>query len=154
MKRFVAAFALCVSLLVVLSVFLFKPVTAKENTLMVLLSLPAPAPPNPLVRRIGQERDPKFYSKENPPKDDAPIDEILDYWTQQNNTYQRLRYHAEPSEKVKQRIIDEISRDPKLLPGYLNILDNDAAEFVKRIYDNGSDDDGIDKESLNAVRSW
>ena len=105
MKRFVAAFALCVSLLVVLSVFLFKPVTAKENTLMVLLSLPAPAPPNPLVRRIGQERDPKFYSKENPPKDDAPIDEILDYWTQQNNTYQRLRYHAEPSQKVKQRIM-------------------------------------------------
>src|SRR5580765_6558228 len=114
MKRFVAALALCVSLLVVLSVFLFKPVSAKENPLLVLLSLPAPAPPNPLVRRIGQERDPKFYSKNNPPNDNAPIEEILDYWAQQNNGFQRIRYNARPTEKVKQRIMDEISRDPKL----------------------------------------
>jgi HEAT repeat protein len=154
MKSFVSALVFCISLLVLLSVFLFPPVAAKENTLLVLLNLPAPAPPNPQVRRIGQDRDQKFYSKNNPPKDNAPIDEILDYWSQQNNTYQRLRYNAEPTEKVKQRIMDEIARNPKLLPGYLNVLDHDSADFVKRIYDNETGDGGLDKESRRMVRDW
>ena len=153
MKRFISALALCVSLLVLLSVFLFPPVKAKENTLLVLLNLPAPAPPNPQVRRIGMERDQKFYSKSNPPGDNAPIEEILDYWTQQSSTYQRIRYNAVPSEKVKQRIMDEIAKNPKLLTGYLNILDHDSADFVKRIYDDETGDGG-DKEVRNLIKQW
>ena len=154
MKRFITALILCSSLLVLLSLFLFPPAQAKENTLLVLLNLPAPAPPNPEVRRFGQERDQKFYNKNRPPKDDAPIDEILDYWTQQNSAYQRLRYNAQPTDKVKQRIMDEISRNPKLLTGYLNVLDHDSADFVKRIYDNDTGDNGLDKESRSTVKQW
>jgi hypothetical protein len=60
--------------------FLFPLVEAKENALLKLLNLPAPPPPNPLSTGAGSPRGDKFYDKSNPPKDDAPIADILDYW--------------------------------------------------------------------------
>ena len=56
--------------LVALSFVLFPPAEAKDNVLLTLLNLPAPPPPNPLVTRRAQIRDPKFYSKKDPPKDE------------------------------------------------------------------------------------
>src|SRR5688500_2172782 len=103
MKRTITALAFCSSLLLVLSLFLFPPAEAKENTFLTLLNLPAPPPPNPLVIS-STARDPKFYDKNNPPKDDAPISDILDYWRQQSSLYEELRYQAKMSETVRARI--------------------------------------------------
>src|SRR5436190_14530763 len=122
MKRFISALALCSALLVLLSVFLFPTVTAKEDPITILLSLPAPPPPNPLVIGSARERDPKFYSKTNPPKDNAPIDDLLTYWTQVAGTLQDLRYSPEPSERTLERIKREIEKDPKKLTGLLNMF--------------------------------
>ena len=83
MKRFVFALMFCSSLLILLSLFLFPPAEAKENTLLVLLNLPAPAPPNPGVVPGEAKRSPAFYDRKNAPRDDAPIADILDYWRHQ-----------------------------------------------------------------------
>lgn len=156
MKRFISALAFCFSLLVLLSLFLFPPVEAKENPLQALLNLPAPPPPNPLVRNPAKNRDAKFYSKSNPPGDNAPIEDLLDYWQQQNEVYQDLRYAPEPSEKVVDRLMKEIGRKPSLLTSYISVLERDprAAEFVKDIYDRESTSDVFDKDGRKLIKQW
>ncbi len=156
MKRSITALGFCVSLLLLLSFFLFPPVKAKEDVLLTLLNLPAPPPPNPLVSGVYRERDQGFYDKKNPPKDDASIEDLLEYWRQQGNTYQDLRYSPEPTDAVHDRILREISKDPQLLAKYLRMLEKDPkdAELVKEIYDRESAGGDLSKEDLQAIRSW
>ncbi len=156
MKRFISALAFCVSLLILLSLFLFPPVKAKEDPIAVLLSLPAPPPPNPLVSGRNGERDPKFYDKNNPPKDNASIDDILAYWGQLDTASQVALYSPEPSARTLERIKHEIDKKPALLNGYLNILkkDPDGAEFVKGIYDREGTTGALDKDERRAIHHW
>src|SRR6187431_3059641 len=121
MKRFISVLALCSALLVGLSLFLFPPVRAKDDPIAVLLTLPAPPPPNPLVERERGERDPKFYDKKNPPNDNAPIGDLLSYWSQISTAYNDLRYSPEPSDKSLQRIKAEIEKNPIQLSSLLNL---------------------------------
>lgn len=139
MKRFISALVFCSLFLVLLSLFLFPPVAAKENPLLTLLNLPAPAPPNPKSSGF-RNRDQTFYSKSNLPKDDAPMAELLDYWNHQSNSDQKLQYSPEPSAVVRERLMREIRKNPKLLPNYLNIFKRDdrAIDLVKEIYDRES----------------
>src|SRR5690349_19244227 len=100
MKRFLLAVTLCISLLLI-GLFFFMPPTGAQEfisrkpianaypdiqkyVLPGLLNLPAPPPPNPFYRSSQTERDEKFFSQKNPPADDAPIEDLLDYWKAQN----------------------------------------------------------------------
>ena len=156
MKRFISALAFCVSVLFVLSIFLFPPAAAKENALLTLLNLPAPPPPNPFVNGGGKPRDQKFYDKNNPPRDSAAIGEILDYWGQRNNLVEKLRYNPEPSDRIRDRLMSEIDKNPKLLPGYLNILAGDAKapDFVKGIYDREGTSGLFEKGERKTIKDW
>ena len=156
MKRFVSALAFCFLLLVTLGFFLFPPVEAKDNVLLALLNLPAPPPPNPLVTVKSRSRDPKFYDKSAPPKDSAPIDELLDYWKQQNSLYQKLRYSPEMPETSRERIMREIDKDPNLLTNYLHVLAGDpkAADFVKEIYDREGTGGVFSREQRGKIKRW
>lgn len=153
MKRFISALAFCVLLLVALSLFLFPPAEAKEDPIAVLLSLPAPPPPNPLVERSFAERDPKFYDKRNPPKDNAPMSDLLAYWSQIAAQQNDLRYSPEPSERTLQRIKTEIEKDPRQLGTYLNLFKKDP-EWVKGIYDSLGTTSPLDKEDRKTIRRW
>lgn len=155
MKRFVSALALCLALLFLLSVFLFPPTLAKDNVLQYLLDLPAPPPPNPLVT-AERLRDKKFYDKEAPPKDNAPIDEILDYWKAQNGEYRELGYNVKPSDRVAARIMAEIEKKPALLPEYLNILTDDetSANFVKELFEREGTNGAFDRGMRGMIKKW
>ena len=84
MKRFLSSVALCLSLLLI-GFFFFMPSTeAQSNVLPSLLNLPAPPPPNPFYRPSSTEREENFLDKKNPPADNAPIDDLLDYWKHQS----------------------------------------------------------------------
>src|SRR5258706_7465409 len=138
MKRFISALALCISLLLLLSAFLFKGVeAAKENPLVTLLNYPAPPPPNPLLTGLGRIRDPKFYNKNNPPTDDAPIHELLEYWIGMNNITREVVYNQRPAEKSAERISAEVEKNPKLLPQVLGVLPDGkrSADLAKESYD-------------------
>lgn len=156
MKRFISALALCFSLLILLSIFLFPPVKAKEDPIAVLLTLPAPPPPNPLVTRSFGERDPKFYDRNSPPKDNAATADILAYWAQLDGSDEVANYMPEPSPRTVDRIKREIEKRPNLLTGYLNILkrDPDGAEFVKGIYDSEGTTGVFGKDDRRTIRHW
>jgi hypothetical protein len=125
MKRFVTAFALCSSLLVVLAFWLFPAAQAKEDPIITLLNLPAPPPPNPWVRTPSGTRKPSFYDKETQPPDDAPIEDLLDYWSRMSGSYEELGYNPRPSERAVSRILREIEKEPKRISEFLNVLQDD-----------------------------
>jgi hypothetical protein len=157
MKRFLSAVGLCAGLLV-LGLFVLMPSSGAQNArvsvLPLLLNQPAPPPPNPLVENAV--RDERFYKKNNVPKDDAPIDDLMDYWTAQNQYNPKYTYTVAPSEKTLERIIGEIEKKPELLSGFLNVLANspDAAEFVKRLYDRESAERNLDENWRTEVKEW
>lgn len=160
MKRFVSAVILCLGLLFFVGLtLLLPPAEAQDNVLQKLLDLPAPPPPNPLFRvRYGVNRAEEFYSKKNPPADDAPLEDVLEYWQMQNEMYRELGYNIKPSEKSLEQILAAVEEDPDTLPTFLNILPRTekTVEFVKKLYDARKNED--DEESgegwRNSVKNW
>lgn len=162
MKRFISALALCVSLLVLLTLFLFPPApatAAKENVIMKLLNLPAPPPPNPLVK--GQRpRDDKFYDKNNPPDDNAPIEDLIDYWTNQTGAYRGdnfyINFKRQLSGRTLDRLMAEMAKKPELAAQLLDVLPNDKSviETVKDLYDRAGTESGINRDEGKQLRDW
>jgi hypothetical protein len=156
MKRLYFATGVCIALLVFEAAVLLPASYAKEDVVAKLLQLPAPPPPNPLAGGRGRKHDEEFFNKSKPPGDNAPIDDLLDYWSKQSETYQDLRYNPEPSEKSLDRLMAEIDRKPELLPDYLNVLPQSerSAEFVKRLYDSEGTTGSFDKETRGVIKRW
>jgi HEAT repeat protein len=156
MKRFLSALALCTSLLVLLSLVLFPPVAATkgDDVLSKLLKLPAPPPPNPFVKKSSWALPNVPGKRDEPPPDNAPIDELIEYWSQV--TPQLLYYSPDPSDKVRDRLLEEIEREPKLAPSLMGALTNnlDAAEVIKRIYDSEGTTGVFDKETRRTIKAW
>jgi hypothetical protein len=157
MKRFVTAFALCSSLLVVLAFWLFPAAQAKEDPIITLLNLPAPPPPNPWVRTPSGTRKPSFYDKETQPPDDAPIEDLLDYWSRMSGSYEELGYNPRPSERAVSRILREIEKEPKRISEFLNVLQDDkrgvdmARDVFKQMSAGSSDEE---RELRRQLKRW
>jgi hypothetical protein len=135
--------------------FVLLPSTkAQNNVLANLLSLPAPPPPNPLIENVV--RDKNFFSKSNPPRDDAPVDDLITYWEAQNQYDPKYAYSPTPSEKALEKIYAEIEKNPGELVNYLNVLKKspDAADFVKRLYDRDLSDRKMEEGWRESVKEW
>lgn len=161
MKRSISAIALCSSLLLLLVLFLFPPssvTAAKENVLLKLLSLPAPPPPNLLSRADSRYRDEKFYDKNNPPKDDAPIEDLIDYWTHQAGEYRSPFYPRQqsPSDRVVERLAAEMANKPELAGQLLSALPDNktASDTIKEVYDRLGTEEGTDRNERRELRNW
>ncbi|MBL8125288.1 MAG: HEAT repeat domain-containing protein [Pyrinomonadaceae bacterium] len=158
MKRFTFALAFSSSLLMVLTFWLFGPkVKAKEDPVLTLLNLPAPPPPNPLVGVPTGTRPNSFYDKEAPPPDNAPIEDLLEYWSRQSVGYQDLGYNPKPSDTVMNRLLGEIEKDPKRISDLLNVMQDDkrGADLARDIYrtlSNAASDE--DRELKRTLRQW
>ena len=113
-----------------------RPVGAQEDIVSILLEIPAPPPPNPLMP-AEQERPEEFFDKTKPPPDNAPIEDLLEYWAHQSSEYRDLAYNVFPSDRVLQRLRAEISRNPSEITRFVNVFrdSRDGAEFVKEIYE-------------------
>lgn len=148
------------SLLIVLAgfaAFVFMDTAGAQNNLLSdLLNLPAPPPPNPVFQGTRSERNEDFFSKKNPPADDAPIQDLLEYWQNQSSTYRELGYNIKPSEKALERIMAEIEKSPETVNNFVNILpeNQDSAEFVKRMYDSLPDAGEGDRYQRESLREW
>ena len=154
MTRFLTSLAFCSFLLLVGAFLMATSLTAKEDVISTLLSMPAPPPPNPLVRSTGMSPE-RLTDKKNPPGDDAPIEDLMEYWQAQSSGYRELGYNIMPSPRSLDRIRAEIEKDPRSIASYMNIMrdSRDGAEFVKRIYDNlprDNDEDG----GRSSVKRW
>jgi len=92
MKRFITASCILFFAAARFVVRFVSAVEAKEDVLMKLLDLPAPPPPNPLAKYIRAYPGAEFNKRTPPPKDDAPIEELLDYWKHESESFAKLRY--------------------------------------------------------------
>ncbi|MCC6825659.1 MAG: HEAT repeat domain-containing protein [Acidobacteria bacterium] len=155
MKNTIRASAFCIALLTCLSAFLWHTSAAKEDPIEKLLMLPAPPRPNPLVKPY-RSRDKDFYNPNKPPRDDAPADELIDYWIQQASLAGSLRYTPEPSAKTLARLKKEIEDDPSKLANLVKLFgsEKDGYEFVKSVYDNQGENGSIGEDDRSRIREW
>lgn len=131
-----------------------------DSLLKQILDLPAPAPRDfsYLAEKPKRERDADFLSEDKVPPDDAPIEDLVDYWTNQNSKFSRLSYQLKPSAKTVERLLDYSAENPEEINNFLNILPvkPEVGDKVKQIYD--SIPDKTDEEGGNyqreAVETW
>jgi HEAT repeat protein len=156
MNRFFSAVCLC-GFLMLLGLFFFSPGSqAGNNILADMLNLPAPPPPNPLTGNSRLNRPEDFYDKSKPPPDDAPLQDLLDYWQTQNDNYRRLGYNVKPSEKALRRILKACEEKPEKFADFLNVFppDEEIAERLKYFYDNDLSEDKLGEDWQRMVKSW
>lgn len=155
MTRFLSSIAFCSFLLLAGAFLMATSSTAKEDLITELLSMPAPPPPNPLVRNAPS--NPEWtLDKRNPPKDDAPIEELMEYWGVQSARYSETAYSIMPSPRSLERIRAEIEKDPSTMASYVNLMrdSRDGADFVKRIYDTLPPGDPGENNERATLKNW
>lgn len=157
MKRFFSAVALCFALLIG-GLFIFLPYAkADVDPVIMLLTLPAPPPPNPLVKQTFGFNTEKYLDKTKQPDDNAPIEELMAYWQTQNGLFNNMSFNAKPSERVLSRLRAEIEKKPEILTNFLNILpeNQDTAGFIKRIYESKLNEEPDEENYQNEqVERW
>jgi hypothetical protein len=120
-----------------------------------LLSMPAPTPRSaetPSDNEPKKQRLPKFFDKDNAPPDDAPIEDLLEYWDRWADTSGR----PEPSDAVRQRLLDACVDDLERLPKFLPLFSSSeaAAAKVKELFDKGQSDQRWDENSRDKIKKW
>ena len=123
------------------------------EVLKQLIAMPAPTPRNgapPAQPPAPDNRPPNFYDRTNTPPDDAPIEDIVDYWGRW------IDGDRDPSEAVKKRLLEASAANPELLAPFLNFLpdEDSTAAKVKNIFDKVQTDPKIDQEWREKVRNW
>lgn len=124
----------------------------KPNLLQELLDLPSPPV---LKKKEEQEHPEEFYDTRNPPPDDAPIEDLFDYWERQNSATGTLLHTIQPSEKSLKRMLDFCKDNPEKLTDILSYLPKDAefVDFVKRAYDEKLQ--GEEEQEYNdTIKEW
>ena len=68
------------------------------------------------------------------------FEDLLDYWKHQNQFDPKFTYTVKPSDKSLERLMDEVEKKPELLSELIDVFPEtrEAAEFVKRLYDEES----------------
>lgn len=150
------------SLLALLAAFgLFvrkETVEAQTAVLPQLLRLPAPPPPNPYFTARARSRPEDFYDREKIPSDEAPLEDLIDYWQAQSGNYRELGYNVFPSDKTLGRLLEAIEEKPELLASLLYALPAtpEATDFVKRMYDRelSREEPGDERLATDEIRKW
>lgn len=127
--------------------------TPNRKLLEDLLDLPAPpAAANPYA---AAEYPPEFYSKKNVPPDDAPLAELLAYWSMQNGSTSQLSYNIKPSAAVAQRLMQACLQNPEILVNYLNVLpESDTAAMANRFFDDEALRERYDPTWQTQLENW
>jgi len=161
LKNTVRAAVFCAGLLIGGALLLFHTSAESVDPLVVLLQLPAPPPPNPAVPKMTGVHDDAFYRRDNPPPDNAPIDDLIDYWGRQTDVRATgLGQHAAPSERVLQRLLNEMGARPSIATKILAVLppDNkDATQAVRGAYERlaaRADDDETTAGVAAELKEW
>ena len=98
-----------------------------DEVLKQLLSAPAPTPRNGETTE-KKERPENFFDKDNPPPDDAPLEDLFDYWKGRSEKF----YKGGPSNTVKQRLLDAYVDDLEKLVSLLPLFTS-SETFVEKI---------------------
>jgi HEAT repeats len=95
-----------------------------------LLKLDPPAPKS-LSEKNSENEDASSEEESKPPADDAPIKELIAYWSEPGAG---AGEHApKPSDKVRQRLLEACEERPEILASLMNFLP-DTADTHHRLY--------------------
>ena len=136
-----------------------RPSTA-DQMIKQILDLPAPTQNirPPVARDASPTRPAEFYEFKNIPPDDAPIEDLLDYWrSSYNQPNETSRIDRQPSIPVAERILEYCSTHPEKLNEYLRILPvaPEIASSVKAIYDQTSTRELLERPYMMVqVKMW
>lgn len=129
--------------------------TQTPDVMRQLLALPAPTPhqaqaPGPAEPK--PRRPQKFFDKTNPPPDDAPLEDLMEYWGRWANT----PIGPVLSEVSKQRLLDACTEDIRLLTAYVSVFpgDESTAKRIKDAYDKALSEPPSYEISLDTVKKW
>ena len=128
---------------------------ASEEVMRQLLSMPAPAPRTakaPTDTEPKQTRPEKFFYKDNPPPNDAPVEDLLLYWNRWADTPQRPQL----SDIAQQRLLEACADDIEQLPGLISLFSKDesTAKKIKELFDKAVSDQRLDNSSREKVKKW
>jgi hypothetical protein len=117
--------------------------------------MPAPTPRTaeaPTDAEPKKQRPPKFFDKDKAPPDDAPIEDLLEYWDRWADTSGR----PEPSDAVRQRLLDACVDDLERLPKFLPLFSSSEATAakVKELFDKGQSNQKLDENWRDKVKKW
>jgi hypothetical protein len=120
-----------------------------------LLSMPAPTPrgvETPTETEPKKQRSSKFFDKDKAPPDGAPIKDLLEYWDRWADTSGR----PNPSEAVKQRLLDACADDLERLPRFLPVISSSEATAAKinELFDKAQSDPQFDGNWRDRVKMW
>lgn len=128
--------------------------TDSPEVLKALLALPAPTPRHAATAGASEEteRPPEFYFQKNPPPDDAPIDDLLAYWSRWADDFDPKYL----TDAVRKRLLDACLANPQILPVFLRLIPvNDAANArVKELYDGAHNVERLDDEWRKSIKHW
>ncbi len=133
--------------------------TPKANELLKrLLDLPAPAQVETRVRDSAtreRSKPDEFYRWVNVPPDDAPIEDLLEYWKGQRYEPNSVSFKKFASPKVAERLLEHFKARPDLLSEYLGAMptDEQTAASIRDIHTAMSGDPNA-PYSATTLRSW
>jgi hypothetical protein len=130
---------------------------APSGLLRKLVDVPAPAPFDPPEKKAeAKVRPADFTDEENVPPDDAPIEDLLDYWTQPYANLFPTTYRPTPSKKTVERILEHCEDNPEKLPRYLGIFPPkpEIADTIKEIYDKETSKSEQENYEFTRVNEW
>ena len=127
--------------------------TSKESEVIrELLSASAPPPrsaENPSETKRVRPR--KFFTKEDVPPDDAPVEDLVEYWSHWASRYDP----PAPSNIVRQRLLDASVDDLEKLAKLVLLFrsSDNFAEKVKQAFDKGEGDPKLDHHRQK-IKKW
>ena len=107
------------------------PKKDSSEALRQLLNLPEPRPPG-TEQRAGPEYPATFFDKNNPPPDDAPIADLITYWSRWVH-----RPDLDLSDTVRQRLFELCLDEPKYFVHFVSLAPQTkaVATKIKEVYD-------------------
>ena len=129
-----------------------------DESLRQLLELPAPTP-RALVsseeKEARKKRPPDFYDRAKPPPDDAPVEDLVDYWERWVSMSEG-RVSRMPSDAVRERLLAACEAAPERLSRLVSLLPDTtaAADRVKRLYDDAQGSTTLNQDWHQQVREW
>jgi hypothetical protein len=130
---------------------------ASDEVFRQLLYLPAPMPGASESKEeepSEKTRPPEFFDETKPPPDDAPTDDLLDYWERWSSS---TRHRAgPPTDAVRRRLLAACEAGPERLPRLISLLPDapETAERVKKLYDAAQGSEKLDDAWRMRVREW
>ena len=92
-------------------------VLAQEDVTKILLQVPAPVGTN-----IVFEAPDVAANYDNPPADDAPLEELIEYWSVWGRVNTEAGFAPFPSQKIRERVYEYVRENPGEIDKFLGIL--------------------------------